>query len=184
MRKVRSDSRLGKLPEHQREVLKRWFFEENLSHEEVSKRCWLDFSVRVSPTAVREYRQHLEVERRELRWQERLASIAAGSQQANAINAEFNRHQGAFSSATVKLLTQESFEALVQGGWDPENLVKFTKLAIESELKAKKLELDERRIALLEERAKQAEEAKQALGNEELSEEEKQQRLRQIFGMS
>jgi hypothetical protein len=87
--------------------------------------------------------------------------------------------------AVVKLVTQLAFEEITKGNQlDKEFIVKLTKLAVDSGLKAKKLELDERKVALLEAKAKQAEEAEKALGDSDLTPEQKQQRLRQIFGMS
>jgi hypothetical protein len=178
MRKIRSDSRLSKIPENQREMLKVWFFEENLSDAEVSKRCWQDFAVRVSPTAVRGYRQHLEQERI-------LEKIVRDAQAANEIGEAFEKNPAPVPRVVANLVTQLAFEELRKGAnLDPDFVVTLTKLAIDSGLKAKKLELDERKVALLEQKAKQAEEAEKALGDSDLTPEQKQQRLRQIFGMS
>jgi hypothetical protein len=44
--------------------------------------------------------------------------------------------------------------------------------------------LEERRVAILEQKAKQAEEAEEVTSDKKLSPEEKQTRLRAIFGMS
>jgi hypothetical protein len=52
------------------------------------------------------------------------------------------------------------------------------------EIKRQDLELKERRVVLLEQKAARFDQAKAAMGDAALSEAEKQQRIRQIFGMS
>jgi hypothetical protein len=177
MRKPRSDSRLAALPENQKEVLERWIYEENLSYAEVSKRLHADFGVQSSPTAVRYHKEHLDQERI-------LARVAINAQKANEIADAFQKNPAPVPQAVVKLVTQLAFEEITRGTeLDKEFIVKLTKLAVDSGLKAKKLELDERKVALLEQKAKQAEEAEKALTNTELTEEQKREKLFNIFGI-
>lgn len=55
MRKPRSDSVLAKLPIPARVKLARWLLVENLSYEEVVRRCKAEFGVKTSETAVSGY---------------------------------------------------------------------------------------------------------------------------------
>lgn len=180
MRKPRSDSPLDGLPKHQRETLERWLFEENVKYEEAVSRLWNDFGVRCSASGLGQFYQR--VAQRRL-----LARIAENAGKASEIEGEFQKDQAgqaAMPRAVVKLVTQLAFEEMTAGkNLDKEFIVKLTKLAVDSGLKAKKLELDERKVALLEEKAKQADAATQALQNPELSEAQRREKLLSIFGI-
>lgn len=166
------------LPRNQREALEGWLFEENLSYDVALERLHLDFGVRSSRSALERF--YRRTAQRRL-----LERIARNASEANEIEAEFTKNPAPVPQAVVKLVTQLAFEEITAGrAMDKEFIVKLTKLAVDSGLKAKKLELDQRRIELLEAKAKQADEASKALGDSKMTEEEKQQRLRQIFGMS
>lgn len=74
---------------------------------------------------------------------------------------------------------------------DARTFLKFATARTKAQLDKAKLELkkgeaarDERRLRLLEQKAAQADAARQTLGDAKLSETEKQQRIRQIFGMA
>jgi hypothetical protein len=178
MSKARSDSVLDSLPSNQRETLERWLLEENLSIDAALDRLRLDFGVRSSRSAVGRFSQNAQQRRL-------LDKIAVNAGKANEISEAFEKNPAPVPQAVVKLVTQLAFEEITKGNQlDKEFIVKLTKLAVDSGLKAKKLELDERKVALLEAKAKQAEEAEKALGDSDLTPEQKQQRLRQIFGMS
>lgn len=179
MKKPRGDSTIDELAPHQKECLEQWLFEENLKYKEALERLHLDFGVRSSASALGRFYQRV-LQRR------LLESIGKNARQANEIESEFAKNPAPVPQAVVKLVTQLAFEHLAGGArnLDPEFVVKLVKLSVDSGLKAKKLELDERRIELLEQKAKQADQAAAAVKDDGLTAEEKQARLRQIFGMS
>lgn len=166
------------LPRNQREALEGWLFEENLSYDAALERLHLDFGVRSSRSGLERFYRRAS-QRRLL---ERIASNASA---ANEIESEFAKNPAPVPQAVVKLVTQLAFEEITAGkAMDKEFIVKLTKLAVDSGLKAKKLELDQRKIELLEAKARQAEQAKEALGDSKLTAEEREKRMRQIFGLS
>ena len=188
MKKPRNDSPLDQLPEHQQLALEEWLFERAPhgpngelrcdTYEEALERLHLDFNVRSSRSALGRF--YARVNQRRI-----LERIAVNARKAGEIESAFAANAAPVPAAVVKLVTQMAFEEITKGAdLDKDFVVKLTKLAVDSGLKAKKLELDERRIELLEQKARQAEEAKEALGDAQLTEEEKQMRLKQIFGMS
>lgn len=81
-------------------------------------------------------------------------------------------------SATWDLLSQQAFELLTSPDPDPHALVKLGKLILQSQ----KHSLDERKVTLLEAKAKQADAALNVMESQ-LSEEEKAAKMRAIFGM-
>lgn len=191
MSKGNQQSPLDKLPENQQAALEEWLFERTAraradgtsevrtdTYDEALERLHLDFNVRSSRAALgRFYRR---VSQRRL-----LESITRNAAKANEIEDAFQKNAAPVPQAVVKLVTQLAFEEITKGAdLDKDFIVKLTKLAVDSGLKAKKLELDERKVSLLEAKAKQAEDAEKAMGDTKLSPEEKQQKLRQIFGMS
>jgi hypothetical protein len=177
MSKARSDSVLDGLPRNQREALEEWLFEENLSYQDAKKRLWQDFNVSTSRSGLERF--YARVNQRRL-----LQRIAENAGKAREIEGEFAKHAAPVPEAVVKLVTQLAFEEMTAGRkLDKDFIVKLTKLAVDSGLKAKKLELDERKIELLEAKAKQADEATQALKNPKLSEEEQKAKLKEIFGI-
>ncbi len=81
-------------------------------------------------------------------------------------------------SATWDLLSQQAFELLTSPDPDPSALVKLGKLILQGQ----KQSLDERKVSLLEEKARQADQVKDVMESQ-LSEEDKAARMRAIFGM-
>ncbi|HEY1123751.1 MAG TPA: hypothetical protein VGE67_19190 [Haloferula sp.] len=119
-------------------MLKQWLYEENLSYAEVSKRCYADLSVRVSPTAVRQHKEHLDSERL-------LERITASAHTATAVEAKFNEHKAPVEGALVKMLAQLAFEMSVSGTLvDPETFCAISGLV----LKAKDQELKAQTVSL------------------------------------
>lgn len=86
--------------------------------------------------------------------QERLRRSAA---LARNLGGELDRE--GVQSATVDLITQKAFEIMSSPDGDPGEVVRLTKLILQSQ----KQELDARKVALLEEKAKAAERAKAEL---------------------
>lgn len=82
------------------------------------------------------------------------------------------------------------FQAEAMKAGDPETYLSFATArhkakmdAVKAAQKDKSLELDARRLSLLEKKAAQADAAKATLGDERLSPAQKQARMREIFGM-
>jgi hypothetical protein len=82
------------------------------------------------------------------------------------------------------------FQAEAMKAGDPETYLAFASARQKAKMDAAKLEqkerslqLDERKLRLLEKRAAQAEAAEKVVGDAQLTPEQKQQKMRQIFGM-
>jgi hypothetical protein len=84
--------------------------------------------------------------------------------------------RGAVEDATLALLSQQAFEILTSPNPDPGDLVQLGKIILQSQKQA----IDERRVALLEEKAKKADAAIDVMGSQ-LPEEEKARRIREIL---
>lgn len=81
-------------------------------------------------------------------------------------------------AATWDMISQAAFEMLTSPEPDPGALVKIGKLILQGQKQA----IDERKVALLEEKARQADAAKDVMESQE-SEEIKAAKMRAIFGM-
>jgi hypothetical protein len=98
------------------------------------------------------------------------------SQAAHELANLLDREQ--VEASTWDLLSQQAFELLTSPDPDPHALVKLGKLILQGQ----KHQLDERKVALLEEKARQADAAKDVMESQ-LSEEEKAAKMRSLFGM-
>lgn len=99
-RKARSDSKLEALPDNQRDMLIRWFVEENISYDNARDRLREDFNVSTSNDALsRFWQKHC--------WRQQATqakSLAAGVRSILAgSGAEFNE-------ATLRLIEKRAFE--------------------------------------------------------------------------
>lgn len=83
------------------------------------------------------------------------------------------------TKATLDLVAQQAFETLANPDGNPAQVVKLVKVLLASQKQA----IEERKVALLEAKARQADEAKTVLSDGGLSEEERTSRMRAIFGM-
>ena len=168
-RKARSDSKLDALPEEQRlglrdGLLEGWKYDDALS--------WLETEcgVRSSLSSLSAfYQRHCAPVLRDRR---RLAAL-----KAEALGEEAGKTD--WDTASIELLKQVAFEAMGNPDSDPKDVERLFKLL----LKARSLDQDERKLELLEAKAKQADEAEAIAGNADLSEEERAQRIKEIFGI-
>jgi hypothetical protein len=80
--------------------------------------------------------------------------------------------------ALALAMKQSAFELVMQGG-DPKTVKSFCTILLNSE----KLKQDDKRIALQERRLKQAEEAEAVTKDEQLSPEQREKRMKEIFGL-
>lgn len=98
---------------------------------------------------------------------------------ADTIRQEAEARPGAFDVATLQAIQTKALELSINPSCDPAELATLFKLI----LKARDQDLEERRVQLLEARAKQAEQAEETVKDKKLTLEERQQRLNEIFGL-
>lgn len=169
-RKPRSDSVLDQLPAQQRDALGKWLLVENVSYTEALERLRTEFGVRSSLPALSGFYQRLQQQRL-------LERISQAKDLARSIKGELAASNTA-TLPTIELIAQRAFELAVQESPDVRDLAQLTQLL----LKARQMDLDERRIKLLETKAAQADQAGEVVKSD-LSPEEKVTRFREIFGM-
>jgi hypothetical protein len=180
MKKKRADSVLDKLPPNQRATLEGWLFNDNLSYTDAAKKLWEDFNVRVSPSSLSSFWQ--ECSQRRL-----LDRIASSGVKVNEAVGQFRKSQAQTLEAMEGMVGTIAFEKSMKDGdeFDPKTIANFTSLMIEIKklaIKEAELSLDQRRVILLEKKAKQADDAAEIVESK-LSPEEKQKKLKSIFGI-
>lgn len=118
-----------------------------------------------------------------------LERIAIGSQQCAEIEKQFGKNPPPEISTLIKIMRTLIMQLTVRGQTDPAMLKLATSLIkpvmdhLHIQEREKDRELEERRVKLLEQRASQAEKAEQ-VASSDASPEEKEQRIKSIFGMS
>jgi len=85
-----------------------------------------------------------------------------------------------WDKASIEQLKALAFRELNREGADVETIEKLTKLL----LKNREQEMSERKLVIMEQRAKQAVAAQKVVGNETLSAEEKANKLKELFGIT
>jgi hypothetical protein len=171
-RKPRSDARLLSLPLEQQEQIASWLTIENLSYETVRAKIAKELGVQTSAGALHSF----------------YSTFAAGWKYSRAkgeADAFAQLLDGRFDEATTKRVQQLAFECLA--GPQPDlkaakTLIKIVGDTHKLTLQQQRLELDARKVALLEKKAAQADEAKAVTDDSALTAEEKLARMRQIFG--
>jgi hypothetical protein len=169
-RKPRSDSVLDRLPDKQREALVKWLLVDNVSYTEAQERLSREFGVRSSLPALSGFYQRLQQQRL-------LERISQAKDLARSIKGELAASNTA-TLPTIELVAQRAFELAVQESPDVRDLSQLTSLL----LKARQMDLDERRIKLLETKAAQADAAGEVVKSD-LSPEQMKARFKEIFGM-
>jgi hypothetical protein len=148
-RKPRSDSKLGSLTPSQKETLRGWLVDENLSYEKVKERLHMDFNVTTSAGALSEF---YAAECFSLR-------SSQARQLAERVGEELKKGGDHFDAATAALIKQKAFERAMTEGADIGELVLLLKALgdmAKLRLKEKDQVLAGRRVALLEERMSMA----------------------------
>jgi hypothetical protein len=187
--KRKDTSIIGALPRNQREAVERWLFEENLSYADCCKRLWEDFAVKVSQNSLSRFYAHRQQERL-------LENIGQSASKANAVMDRFAKNPANTYDALLGLIGQFAFNEMMKGDKDVslDTVSELTNLVLSYQggrLKAKAEERKERELQLKKEKLElevrkyqqQFEKAKGMLDSN-LTPDEKQRRLRQIFGMS
>jgi len=175
--KPRSDSKLDSLNPELKEMLRGWLLDENLSYAAAKDRLLQDFNVRTSERALHKfYRSRCFV----------LRSSEAKAFAEEAVRIAKDSSQD-YDEAIGALVKQRAFELAYARDGDLDALQIVTKILGDSaklDLKRKDQLLAERRIALLEQKAAQADQARLVSADAELTAEEKETRLKAIFGIS
>jgi hypothetical protein len=183
IRKKRADARLERLPAEQQVELVR-FAESHTLDEAV---VWLrERGVRISRTALANW-----LEGRRMRdTQERiLRSIASGAQLMRECEREYGKNPAPTVEQLIRLFRTLVMQIASAGACDPEFLRAAAPMmgqVLEAErlaVKRQELMLEERRVAVLERRAAQAEAAQGVVQDGALSAEEKMAKMREIFGI-
>lgn len=169
-KKPRSDSKLDNLPELQFLALRDGLINRTFaSYQEALSWLAAECGVSSSPAALSGF------------WRRNCAPIVKEQRQFAAIRAEalgdaMRSDPVNWDEAIIEKTKQLAFEFLDSGESDADSVKKL----LDAILKAQKQELDERKVVLLEEKARQRDAAKDVLGSE-LSQEEQNRLLREIL---
>lgn len=172
-RKPRSDSKLDALTPEQKEQLASWLTVENVSYDEAKARCAQHFSVFTSVAALQAFYS-------------RFAAPWKYAQAKGEADAFAELMEGKFDAATIKRAKQLAFEAMT--GPQPDlkaakTLLKIVGDSAKVDLAKEKLTLDARKVAILEKKAAQADAAEGVTKDTTLTPEQRQARLKEIFGL-
>lgn len=164
MKKLRKDSKFARLTEEQRSEL--GVYLEGHSLEE-SQRWLAARGVEVSLQSISEfYRLHVLP----CKWK-RMATVAA----------VLSKVEGeSVTDAAHRAVAQRVFELSTDPKADPELLAKFYKLMNDGQQTAQ----SERKLALLEAKARRADEAQAVAGDKTQSAEERMRKIKEIFGLN
>lgn len=184
-RKPRSDSRLANLPEDDRTRLLEWFTTPGMSLSEIRKLCELDaekggLGVKTSTGALSAW------------WSKHgpeflIARRSQARSLANDLAEEAKANPAQFEAATIDSIQQQAFTMAQQPGVQPKDVKALFSLILkvrDQEVKRQELALADRRVALLERKAKQAEEAEGIASDGKLSAQEKEARIKAVFGLA
>lgn len=171
MRKTRSDAVLLNLPEEQQAQLADWLLS-GVPYHRAQVLLKDEFGVELrSQRAFCGFWEQVCVP---LLLKRRSQAVGTAEEVAKAASEQ----PGRFDQATIDALKQKAFELSISPQADPRNVKSLMMLV----LKARDQDLNERKIVLLERKAAQADEAENVVRSE-LSPEEKQLKLKAIFGM-
>ncbi len=173
MRKPRSDAKLLSLPIEQQEQVAAWLTIENRSYAEVVKACQEQFGLKVSTGALVHFYQ----------------TFAAPMQKARSAEFadEFAKLLGGdYDKASLERARQLAFEAMMSPRPDigtAKALLKVIGDSAKISIQKERLSLDARKVALLEQKAAQADAAKAVTQNNTLTPQERDAKLKEIFGL-
>ncbi len=175
MRKPRHDSLFAKLrTDAQRDEVFTWVHVEGASYKEVAARIKAHFGIEATPEVVMSMNHQ-----RGFAWRMRDA-VRRGEEQAALLPEDYDDRR-------KRALAQREFEAVLQDLSFKEILLAQRleldreKLKLQRDMEPAKLELAKRRVDLLEGKLSSANETE---GNTSLTPAEKQERIRQIFGLA
>ena len=173
MRKPRSDSKLRTLPPSQLLKLREWLGVESLAYDEVITRVRDEFGVSTSRAALSEFYSADVVPWKYAR--------------AHGVADDFAKlADGKFDEATRKRVQQLAFEIATSPHPDIEALSALSKILGDTaklKLQEQKLTHEARRIAVIEKKAAQADAAKEVTKAVDLTPEQRDEKLKEIFGL-
>lgn len=176
-RKPRSDAKLKSLPGQLQAELRDWFVEENVSYAEARKRLKDDHGITTSIGSLQDfYATHCF----SLRFEQ-------AKNLANELKGALEEAPEIFTAPAIGAISQRVFELAASKEANVGDLVSLAKVMGESAklaIKERELSLSERRVALLEKKAAAFDEAAGVAGDGKLSAEEKDRRLKTIFGFA
>jgi len=174
-KKARSDNKVAGLAPEIRAELSRLLGEENKSFKDAAAWLLKTHGVKIGTTALCNwYSVHS--------WTTSSASAREFAAQVKADQAA----SGDYDTATLALIQERAYIMARTQGADIKDLARLAGIIGSSaklNLKERELELSMRKVALLEKKAALADAAKGVISNPELSEAEKAQNLRSLFGM-
>ncbi|MBI5693655.1 MAG: hypothetical protein HZC55_26560 [Verrucomicrobia bacterium] len=172
-RKPRGDSKLDALSPAQQERLAEWLTIENLTYAEALVRVREEFGVSTSRSALHGFFT-------------RVAAPWKYAQARGEAETFAGLMEGQFDAATIKKAKQLAFDAVAGPRPDLKSartLLKIIGDTAKQQLAERRLELDTRKVTLLEAKAALADRAKGISDNSALTPEEKAAQLRALFGM-
>jgi len=176
MPKPRSDSKLKSLPAHQRDMLRSWLVEDNLSYEKARERLKEDFGIETSERALSEF---YATECFTVRF-------AQAGEIADTIAAALAESPDKFDEATISLVKQKAFERAVAKDGDIKELGILASILGDTaklRIKQQEVELAGRRVVLLEKKAEQADAAESITRDESLTPEQREKKMRSLFSI-
>jgi len=166
-------AKLELLDENQKQELCEWILTPGLSYRLVKKMAAEEFKLEISQSTLsRFYRSYCVVEL--------LRQRADAVFVTDEIGKEIERVPGRWDQATIDAIKQKSFEMAIRPGSKPTDVKNLYSLV----LKHRDQEMNERKLKLLEAAEKKVREAEETTKNSTLSDEEKQQRMKEIFGLA
>lgn len=177
-RKEHSNSLASRLQPEEFDQLREWLSVDNMSYADAVERCEADFGVSTSVGALTNFFQKHCVGFKH----KRARDLAADVRKVFEADPDCD-----FGDLTLKKIEQRAFEEAFAKDADVADLQALTKILGDSrklQLEWEKLDVQKRRIELLEKKAAQADAAGGVLGDSKLTPEEKQKRLEGIFGFS
>src|ERR1051325_3565561 len=180
-----SKAKKSKLDPHSAE-LERWF-DEKITLEDARTRLQERYSLSVSPSLLSDWWEKRQQQRLQDRVLDRISSGAAAVKQ---VEKQFAKDAPPEVETLIKLHRVLIMQLSLQATANPELLKTASDCMkpVMAYLKVQEQRADrhweERRVAILEQKAKKAEDAEETISDNKLSPEEKQQRLRAIFGMA
>jgi len=176
MPKDRGDSKLATLPMHQRDMLRGWLVEENLTYDAARERVRMDFGVETSNRALSVFfaRECFADRFRE------------AGEFADRVAAELAACPDKFDEATISLLKQKAFERAVARDGDLKELQILAGILGDTaklRIKQQEVELAGRRVVLLEKKAEQADAAESITRDESLTPEQREKKMRSLFSI-
>lgn len=174
-KKPREDAKLKSLPPEQRELLCRWLTVDNISYKEARLRVKAQFGLHVGSDSTFTDFYHSVA----LPW--------SYAQSAGVADAFSQAAEGNLEPAAIKRIRQLLFDAAASRKTDFRALKTLAQIvgnAQKHTLAAERLELDKRKVKLLEAKAAQADQVAGLAGDKNLSPQEKERRIKAVFGIT